>query len=75
MDVKFRVQINRNWANQTMVNHSTGIEVWQMVLIGIGCIFLSLVIGCTITKFLLRLGIPKFKPWPINNQYYPAENK
>lgn len=42
---------------------------------GIGCIFVFLVVGCTITKFLLRLGIPKFKPWSINNQYYPDNKK
>jgi nucleoside recognition membrane protein YjiH len=65
----------RNWVDQPKVDLSMGIEIWQMILIGVGCIFVSMVIGCTLTKFLLRLGIPNFKPYVVNNDYYPEERQ
>lgn len=51
-----------------------GLEVWQIVLIGVGAGVISFVVSCVLAKFVCKLGEPKHKPWVENSKNYSSKD-
>ena len=70
--LQFRYFINTTDPTGTegAVETGVGIQFWHYCLVGIGSLLMGFIISCVVTRYILKWGIYKHKPWEINQQYY-----
>ena len=72
-DILFSYEMKHADVNEESVN--VGIEPWQVGLLTAGACVVALSISCAIAKWVCKLGIPKYKPWEPNKDFYPREER
>jgi len=48
-----------------------GLEPFEVGIIGVAIIIVVVSITCAITKWVCKLGVPRYKPWEPNKEFYP----
>ncbi|CDW81175.1 UNKNOWN [Stylonychia lemnae] len=72
-DLLFSYEVGRDDDVQASVN--IGIEPWQVGLLGVGLCVIALSVSCVIAKWVCKLGVPKYKPWEPNKDFYPKQER
>lgn len=52
-----------------------GLLAWQIALIAIGICLLIFLIAFLVAMFICKLGMPKYKPWEQNKQFYSKQDQ
>lgn len=45
-----------------------------MALIAVAVALFGFIVSCVVAKFVLKLGVPKHRPWERNKDFYMNEN-
>jgi hypothetical protein len=68
-DIHFTYLIERTDSVSAEVN--IGIEPLQVGILGVCICIVTIAVTCVIAKWVCKLGMPRYKPWEPNKDFYP----